>query len=335
MKISPTPLICSLVAALALLAAQHQSLAGSATWSQTPVSNDWNTAENWVPNTVPNGPSDVASFRPSSITGVNISTTVEVSSVQFRPGAPPFTIDVEGVGINLFITGDGIVNGSGITQSFTDGDQAAIFFSNATAGDMTFFGGERDLFFFTGSSSAGGATFVVTSGGIIQGQVLFFDNSTASDATIQVSDFAIASFGDTTTAANAVFTATDGGAVLFGTTSTAANGVFTCSNSGETGFTQSATADHGHFTASGAATSSDLGGIINFSDDTTAAEADFVLNGGAAAGGSRGGHDLFRERQRRQCQCNGKRWIRGRRRRGDLFPKQLGWRDGKPRALRQ
>lgn len=38
-------------------------LAGSATWSLTPQSSDWYTAANWVPETVPNGPHDVATFN--------------------------------------------------------------------------------------------------------------------------------------------------------------------------------------------------------------------------------------------------------------------------------
>jgi hypothetical protein len=33
---------------------------GSATWKLNPGSGDWNTASNWMPATVPNGPSDVA-----------------------------------------------------------------------------------------------------------------------------------------------------------------------------------------------------------------------------------------------------------------------------------
>ena len=40
-------------AALVLLAAQRPSLAGSATWATNATSGDWNTATNWVPNTVP------------------------------------------------------------------------------------------------------------------------------------------------------------------------------------------------------------------------------------------------------------------------------------------
>ena len=30
--------------------------AGSAQWDLDPISGDWNTAENWMPTTIPNGP---------------------------------------------------------------------------------------------------------------------------------------------------------------------------------------------------------------------------------------------------------------------------------------
>jgi hypothetical protein len=32
--------------------------ADSATWNLNPATNDWNTANNWTPATVPNGPAD-------------------------------------------------------------------------------------------------------------------------------------------------------------------------------------------------------------------------------------------------------------------------------------
>ena len=57
-------------ASLLFLAAQQLSLAGSATWSSNPSSGDWNTAANWIPNTVPNGTSDIATFATSNVTDV-------------------------------------------------------------------------------------------------------------------------------------------------------------------------------------------------------------------------------------------------------------------------
>ncbi len=45
--------------------------AGSATWDLNPTSGDWNTAANWTPMTVPNGPADIATFALSELTTVS------------------------------------------------------------------------------------------------------------------------------------------------------------------------------------------------------------------------------------------------------------------------
>ena len=81
--------ICLISVALFLTLATVQ--ADSATWSMSPISNDWNTAANWTPNTVPNGPDDVATFGLSHHTGVFVSTDTEVNEVIFNAGASPFT----------------------------------------------------------------------------------------------------------------------------------------------------------------------------------------------------------------------------------------------------
>src|SRR5215813_9479155 len=49
--------------------------AGSATWNLNPTSDDWNTAANWTPATVPNQPSDTASFATSDQTNVTWANT--------------------------------------------------------------------------------------------------------------------------------------------------------------------------------------------------------------------------------------------------------------------
>ena len=82
-----------IAAALLFLAAQRHSFADSATWSTNPSSGDWTTAANWMPNTVPNGPSDAATFCASNVLNLSInSTIVEVDSINFNSGAPPYTI---------------------------------------------------------------------------------------------------------------------------------------------------------------------------------------------------------------------------------------------------
>jgi hypothetical protein len=54
-----------LITLLSLSFAQNAH-AGSATWNLDPISSDWNIAANWTPNTVPNGPDDIATFELSN-----------------------------------------------------------------------------------------------------------------------------------------------------------------------------------------------------------------------------------------------------------------------------
>src|SRR4029077_5024945 len=55
--------------------------AGSATWDLDPISGDWNTAANWTPASVPNGPADIATFGLSNTTFVSISEDTQVNSI--------------------------------------------------------------------------------------------------------------------------------------------------------------------------------------------------------------------------------------------------------------
>src|SRR5690242_9862324 len=138
--------------------------AGSATWKAIPGSSDWNTAANWTPETVPNGPSDVATFGVSSITDITFSGAVEVNAMVFNPGASSYTFTV---GIVLYpwqITGTGIANNSGIMQHFITAHSGAdIFFENsATAGDLTMFINKFDgsITGFFGNASASNSLIV-------------------------------------------------------------------------------------------------------------------------------------------------------------------------------
>ena len=50
--------------------------ASSATWNLNPPTGDWDNAANWTPGTVPNGPSDVATFDISNTPTVSLSKQV-------------------------------------------------------------------------------------------------------------------------------------------------------------------------------------------------------------------------------------------------------------------
>ena len=110
----------------------------SAQWDLDPISGDWNTADNWTPNGVPNGPADIATFGLSNTTDVSISEDTEVNGIIFTPAATnPYTITVI-AGITLTLSGVGITNNSGITQTF-------VLVMNRCGGQMR----------FTNSASAG------------------------------------------------------------------------------------------------------------------------------------------------------------------------------------
>jgi hypothetical protein len=89
--------------------------ASSATWDLNPGSGDWNTAANWTPVGVPNGPADIATFGLSNTTDVSISANTEVNEIVFTAAATnPYTITAS-PGLTLTISGAGITNNSGRT----------------------------------------------------------------------------------------------------------------------------------------------------------------------------------------------------------------------------
>src|SRR2546426_1732484 len=103
-------LSCAVILTLSF-GALNPVYADSATWSTNPISSDWNTAQNWTPNTVPNSFTDVATFGTSAVTEVTLTTDFLVTylaSLQFNPGADNFFI-TSSAGALSFV-GDGIVN---------------------------------------------------------------------------------------------------------------------------------------------------------------------------------------------------------------------------------
>src|SRR5437762_278490 len=232
----------SLTLSLGALSAVY---AGSATWLLSPTSGDWNTAANWTPATVPNGPSDFATFDSSSITAVSISTDVEVNAITFDPGASAFTITPT-AGLTLTISGGGVTNNSGITQNFVGAADGA---------------GNFGVIQFTNSASAGSSISFTNNGGLLSGAVggntNLLDSSTTENSTFN-------NRSGTVTGAN-------GGEVQFFGTATADHGNFTSNgstvsgaNGGVTTFSDTSTAANGIFTANGAGHTGATGGITQF-----------------------------------------------------------------------
>jgi autotransporter-associated beta strand protein len=241
-------LSCAIILTLAL-GALNAVYADSATWSMTPISNDWNTAENWTPNTVPNGPDDVATFGLSHHTGVFVSTNTEVNQLIFSSGASPFTINAA-VDQELTVSGIGVINNSGIAQTFVFPNFAGIVLTNnATVGDMTFFtlkGGHGQknnggFASFSGNASAGNGTFVLepieTPDANFGGVVSFGGNSSAGNGTFTLQITSFLNFEGNASAANGTFIV-DGGLIELGLlstdTATAGNGLFIINSGGVT-----------------------------------------------------------------------------------------------------
>jgi autotransporter-associated beta strand protein len=270
-----TKLLITLSLALAI-----HAYADSATWNLNPISSDWNTATNWTPNTVPNGPADVATFGQSNITAVSISAGAEVNAITFDPGASAFTITLPSPNqsntLILTVSGAGIINNSGITQNFiaTSPDVEATviqFTGNATAGDLATFTNEGSLFIgnaetdFFDDSTAGSATFVnegTRSNDILAGgRTQFFDRSSAGEGT---------------------FLNLDGsGQTVFMGDSTAADGTFVVDSSvGVNGvsFLENSNAGNGNFTLNAPTGTMTSGGSLIFSDTASAANGIFTVN---------------------------------------------------------
>ena len=71
----------------------NRTFAGSATWNLNPNSANWNTAANWTPNTVPNSPSDTATFDVSNSSNVTLSSDTSVAGIVFNSGASAYNIN--------------------------------------------------------------------------------------------------------------------------------------------------------------------------------------------------------------------------------------------------
>jgi hypothetical protein len=275
--------------------------AGSATWELNPGAGDWNTAANWTPITVPNGPADVATFALSNTTNVSISANTEVNGITFTAAATnPYTISAS-FDITLTISGTGITNNSGIAQHFmTNGGQFGqiSFTNNATAGSSTIFTNNHGVndfqgghTFFFDTSTAGSGTFINKNGavgGLFQGFTEFFDSTTAGKATIINNGSTMANFGN-------------GGGTGFLDSSSAGNatiindgGMANNAGGGSTFFADSSTAASATVTNNAGMVSGASGGLTQFIGTATAANGVFVNNGGTVSG-ARGGQTVFHD----------------------------------------
>ena len=265
---------------------------GSAAWDLNPATENWNNASNWTPATVPDGPSDVATFGVSNSTAVNILRSVEVSAIDFTAGASAFTISVR-PNATLTISGPGVSSGSGIGQNFATSDSGGgagliMFMGSATAGDENTYtnnahsnglNGVASTQFF-GTSNAGTSTIVNTNPGKSfheGGFTGFFDQSSAANSTI-INE--VPPRGDVLDAfpSNTLFAdnSTAGNAILIAQGSPHASG----DTWSEIDFFDQSTADHATITLEGGGpVLGGVAGVIRFDGTATAGNASITMQG--------------------------------------------------------
>ncbi|MBA3961775.1 MAG: autotransporter-associated beta strand repeat-containing protein [Chthoniobacterales bacterium] len=252
---------------LTLALATHVARAGSATWDLNPATNDWNSAANWTPATVPNGTSDIATFGLSNVTDPTFSVPTSLGGIVFNAGASAYTIAF-GHGRTLNFYGAGITNNSGVTQTMVldafRGVVAQIVFHNSSsAGDETIYSVDApnliSSLFFEDSSSAGSSSINLAGGSDIYGShMTFATDSTAASANITVN-----------------------------------GGLTNAAQGADATFFDQATSDHATITAHGGAVAGAGGGIVVFaaSGSSTAADATLIADGSVA--GADGGFLSF------------------------------------------
>ena len=294
--------VITIAISLLLLSAASSTFADSATWKANASFENWNRAENWNPETIPNGPSDIATFATSSRTVVSVSANTEVNGVVFQAGANPFTIRAR-TSLTFTISGVGITNNSGTPQNFVTARSGPVitpgkveFTDSATAGSLTFFTNEGGALHqprggitqFSGNSSGGNGTFTNKGSahrGGSGGMTFFRDNSTAGNSTIVnepgtvfSANGSFTSFSGSATAGEATVTNNGGeagnpGLTSFSGNSTAGDATFN-NNHGSTQFRGASTAGNGTFT-------NDNGGFVQFANTATAGNGIFINNEGS------------------------------------------------------
>jgi autotransporter-associated beta strand protein len=284
---------------------------GSAQWNLNPTSGDWNTADNWMPMTVPNGPADIATFDFSNTTDVSISADTQVNAIAFTSAATnPYTITAS-PGFTLTISGVGITNNSWIAQTFITAFGAQLLFSNtSTAGNSgisnrggstnflnTSTAGDAFILSFDGSTNFFNTSTAGTSEiyffGVGSGSTNFFDSSTAGHTFMEFNpppdtplsnhpassiegETPSTNFLNNSTAANAEITIFEGASITFSDNSNAGNmSVLTQDGQAFLFFFDNSSAGSANWV-----TSQDSWSQINFSNNSTAGNATFLASGG-------------------------------------------------------
>lgn len=281
-----------LLPTLVLLGAA-EVLAGSATWNLDPATAEWETATNWTPATVPNGPTDVATFDVSDKTLITISTDTSLGAIVFNPGASAFSISLrapdEMTSRFYDVYGAGITNNSGVMQCFVNYNSHVLldFHNNSTAGDLVTFNWFSAAMIFDDTSNAGQAIIYSNAAGIN-----FHDTSSAAESSITGFVGGTLNFWETSTADRATivnsgaFTGDSrAGSSVFRASSHAGDATITClgttvdnAQAGFVQFVDTSSADRAFLSA---VAGSGAGGVISFLDASSGGTASVALSGNA------------------------------------------------------
>ncbi|HEX8164976.1 MAG TPA: autotransporter domain-containing protein [Beijerinckiaceae bacterium] len=274
-----------------LLAGGALAFAGSAqaqdaTWLPNPPSGNWNSAVNWSPATVPTG---TATFATSSRTDIGFSDLVtSVGTIRFNPGASAYTFTIGPTFRQLNVTGTGIVNNSGATQSFNILNGFLSFSNAATAGSNVRITATDASISFANTSNAGSAVINAngsTSGNFAGSFVGFQNSSSAANSTIAVNQSSFVQFSQNTTAANAAITVTNSSGpndfpVLFFTNSSTAGNATILNTGSAVPFDFDSLVQFGGTSSAGTSRiTNNANGFTFFGNSSTAAGATIVNNG--------------------------------------------------------
>ena len=259
--------------ALGLGLCVQSASAGSATWDLNPATNSWTTPGNWTPATVPNGPTDVATFGAGSTAEISLAAptsaplALTLDSLVFSSNAVFYIIDVsKGLSsTQLVFVGGGIINFTNLQDNINLGGGTGIVFSNAAAADNLYFT-------LSGSTASDPATSSIT----------FQNNAAAVSMDIDVLGSASAAPGNAGASASFLDNSDAGTAAVIafgGQVDGAAGGMIL--------FDGSANLNRGAAAAFGGTATDALGATAIFQGQATAGSG-FVGAGGGTAGGAPG-----------------------------------------------
>lgn len=225
--------------------------AGSATWKSGAQDTSWFNPANWNPATVPNGPTDVASFGVTNfsfITGMGAS----LSQIDFAANASTYQITLD--------SGSHTIGGAGITGS---GEKFVI--PVGIVGDIL------PELVFANTADAGSNQFTLNgsnNASMLPGDVIFRNNSTAGSAIFSL------------------LPGTQVGRLIFLDSSSA--GIAFCSDSGMVYLQGNATAGESYFEIEGGTVSGGRGGSLTMSETSQGGSAQFVIQAGTVSGAQGG-----------------------------------------------